>query len=246
MFQEKRLACTLKEPPPRYILTCWKCFKDKRGTSDRELSWRLQTNLVYFPQEDDDSVGIFSCYDCEKWILKHAIRMNYRTDGYQYTRDDYVKDARVTWEASDRMTKHFVLRAEQFEKEEAARKEKERAESLKRKRKRTQPAQLAPAQVAPAPVVPATPIPDSTAQNIPDATAGPTNPNPPLDRSASAAQSTVVKVSDHADNLRRIIRTLRQPLGDDPPKISPAAADALLRELDGIDVDLHTLYSHFQ
>ena len=245
MFQERRLACTLNEQPPRYVLTCWRCYKNKSGSSGRALNWRLETNLIYFPQQDDDSIGIFSCYDCEQWVIKHAIRMDYRTEGYQYTRDDYIKDPRSTWEPSDRMTKHFVLRAYEFEKEERKRKQKKAAASQKRRRTETAIEESAPAQIAPAPVLPAPAIPSPQRTSAPADSTASTNPNPPRDRSATA-KSIVAHVSDRADNLRRIIRTLRQPLGDEPPKISPAAADALLRELDGIDAHLHTLFTQVQ
>ena len=209
-LQNKRLECTLVERPTRFILTCWKCYHDKSVCTRSALKWQIETNLMYFPQEDDDSRGIFCCYDCHKWMGKHARRMGCRQFGYMYTRGDYVKDQRITWDESDEMTKGFVIAVCAFEEEEEKRKAKKRSDKKSRKRKRSEPAaqQLAPAQVAPAPapVPPAPPIPSVQSQNA-TATTVSTIPEPPSDRS-STGRSVLVQVSDHADNMRRIIRSL--------------------------------------
>ena len=178
-------------------------------------------------------------------MIKHVVRMDYHTESYQYTREDYVKDTRVTWESSDRMTKHFVIRATEFDREqEAARKPKKK----RRKKKRTRPAaqQSAPAQVVPAQVVPAPapPIPPAQINDVPQIT-GLVNPKPPRDRS-TPDKSTLVDASDNAYYLRMIVNNLRKGNDGNPPKIVGSAADALLRELDKLDLHLHALFSHVQ
>ena len=252
--QTSKLSCTLRSRNPRYLLTCWSCYHEKKLGTRCELAWQIELNLIYFPQTEDDSIGIYCCFDCHKWFHHHLKRTGQPTFCYNYTRGDYIKDKKATWAITQERTKAFVIRNRAYERRQEEKKqmsEETAAQPSKRPRPNDQvgggqPATKAPTATAPTPqtaptasaaasAVASTPPAAKTASGIPK----------PTDRS-SYAKNMLFNLSDGLANVRKYVVDIIKTYPGTPPVIKDCAADHILEELDKADVCIFALSKHVQ
>ena len=162
---QKKLQTTLRPRRDRFLLTCWNCYHEKRAHCANTLAWAIETNLIYFPQTADDSFGIYCCFDCHKFFVRHTKRRGLSTFSYQYTRGDYIKDNQDTWDVTEDRTKAFVIEARAFERKQRKMKAKKRSRAKASRREVQQP----PTKIAapsPAPSTPTAPTESAAASAL--------------------------------------------------------------------------------
>ena len=250
--QTSKLSCTLRSRNPRYLLTCWSCYHEKKLGTRCELAWQIELNLIYFPQTEDDSIGIYCCFDCHKWFHHHLKRTGQPTFCYNYTRGDYIKDKKATWAITQERTKAFVIRNRAYERRQEEKKqmsEETAAQPSKRPRPNDQvgggqPATKAPTATAPTPqTAPTESAAASALASAPNASASTSGVPKPTDRS-TYGKNHLYALSNKVQTVRDWVNKVLKSYPGTPPIIKGMASDHILKALDEMDVSIFAVSQH--